>query len=406
MKKDIDRLMRDSGIDVLYAEGHAAHDPNLYYLLNGVNIGARYIKKRGKKAWVIHSSIEREVAAKTGLNLINYNHYDLRKIYDKYRDSMKANSLALSLIFNDLKVKGNVAFLSSMPSGKAFYFLRSLLKLNKKVAIARESNKGIIVSARETKDPDEIKNIRHVRNGVIKAFNCMIEMARKHKVRKNIIMKDHNTPLKIGDLRKHLERALFEQGFLNTSGMIVAQGRDAGVPHNSGNDREAVKVGETVVFDIYPQQQGGGYYFDFTRTICFGYAPKKCHEIYRLVKQAQDIAFDQIKSGRLNVDIERTVCNFFEKSGHASPLSTPKTQVGYCHSLGHGLGLNVHESPSFGLFKTNKDRIAPGHVFTVEPGLYYPEQNIGIRLEDVICIDAKGKSVNMTNYPRQLVVDM
>jgi Xaa-Pro aminopeptidase len=188
--------------------------------------------------------------------------------------------------------------------------------------------------------------------------------------------------------------------------MIVAQGRDAGVPHNSGNDREAVKVGETIVFDIFPQQQGGGYYFDFTRTICFGYAPKKYHEVYRLVKQAQDISFEQIRTGHLNIEIERSICKFFEKNGHPSPLSTPKTQSGYCHSLGHGLGLNIHESPGFGLFRTNKDRITAGHVFTVEPGLYYPEQDFGIRLEDVIYIDPKGKPVNITNHPRQLVVDM
>ncbi len=406
MKKDLDRLMNEQGVDVLYAEGHAAHDPNIFYLLNGTNIGARYIKKRGQKACVVHSPIEREVAIKTGLNLVNSNRYDFRKIFDKYGDPLKANSLFLNLIFDDLKVKGNIAFMNSMSAGNAYHFLRAITRYNKKIKIAKQTKKSIIIQARETKDRDEIKNIRSVRNGVVKAFNGMIEMVRKCKVRKNMIMFDQLTPLRLVDLRTHLERSLFEQGFLNTGGMIVAQGRDAGVPHNSGNDRETVKVGETIVFDIFPQQKGGGYFFDFTRTICFGYASKKYHEIFRLVKQAQDIAFEQLHPGRHYIEVERSVCKFFEKNSHPTFLSNPKTQQGYCHSLGHGLGLNIHESPGFSLYKTNKNKINAGHVFTVEPGLYYPDKGFGIRLEDVIYIDPKGIAVNLTNYPRKLVVDM
>ncbi len=398
--------MKERGIDALYADGHAAHDPNMHYLLNGTNISARYIKKQGRKAWVIHSPIEREVAAKTALNLINVNRYDFRKIYDKHRDPLKAEVLVLNTIFDDLKIKGEVAFFNNMPAGRAYYFLRGLAKHNKKIRAARQTGKSIIVEARETKDADEIKSIKKVRNGVVKAFDGMIAMVRGCRVRKNAVIKDKFAALTLGDLRKYLENSLFEQGFLNTSGMIVAQGRDAGIPHNAGNDRETVRVGETIVFDIFPQQKGSGYYFDFTRTLCFGYAPKRYHEIFRLVKQSQEIAFEQIRVGRRNIEIEKSVCGFFEDNNHPTFLSKPKTQHGYCHSLGHGLGLNIHESPQFGLLRTNPDRITAGHVFTVEPGLYYPDQGFGIRLEDVIYVNPEGKPENMTNYPRQLVVDM
>ena len=87
-------------------------------------------------------------------------------------------------------------------------------------------------------------------------------------------------------------------------------------------------------------------------------------------------------------------------------LTDPKTQTGYCHSLGHGLGLNIHESPYFSFYDTNKDILRPGHVFTNEPGLYYPQKGFGVRLEDVVLIDKKGKPVNLTRCARTLVVEM
>jgi Xaa-Pro aminopeptidase len=178
------------------------------------------------------------------------------------------------------------------------------------------------------------------------------------------------------------------------------------VPHNSGRDREAVTLGKTIVFDIFPRERGGGYFFDFTRTICFGYAPDYVKAIYRLVTEAQDYAFSLFQAGKRCSEIGRAVCRFFEKAGHKTLLTDPKTQVGYCHSLGHGLGLNIHESPSFSLFGTNKDVVQRGHVFTNEPGLYYPQKGFGVRLEDVVFINKKGKPVNLTHCARKLVVEM
>jgi hypothetical protein len=84
MKKDLDRLMKKMKIDAIYAEGSANRDTNMYYLLNGTNISAYYIKKRGKPAYVVHTPIEREVARRTGHRLININRYDRPRILEKY----------------------------------------------------------------------------------------------------------------------------------------------------------------------------------------------------------------------------------------------------------------------------------------------------------------------------------
>lgn len=406
MRKDIDRIMKKMRVDALYAEGKASCDTTMYYLLNGTNIFGHYIKKCGKRAYVVHSPIEREEARKTGLRLINSNEYDIKQIFEKYRDKTKAHALVVRTILDDLKIKGTVAFYGNTQLGKGYCYVRQLLKFDKKIKVHYNIELDPIAVARETKDKEEIERIKKVRDGVVHAFNTMLKTVRQMRIKKNAIIKEKNKKLTVGDLKAMLRQELFMRNLICSRGLIVAQGRDAGIPHNSGRDRETVRIGKTIVFDIFPQELGGGYFFDFTRTICFGTASREIKELYRVVKDSQDFIFEKIRVGRKTVKIEKSLCEFFEKRGHPTFLSNRKTQVGYCHSLGHGLGLEVHESPLFGLLKTNTDRIKPGMVFTVEPGLYYPDKGHGIRLEDVVYVDHAGRVKNMTNYSRKLVIPM
>ena len=393
-------------IDALFVEGKSSGSAVMYYLLNGANISGQYIKKRGKPAWVIHSPIEREVARQTGHRLISINDFEPHKIFSRQHDRVKANAMFLNTVLTDLKVKGRVAFYGSMSFGAGYNILKKLLKMNRYIKLHYDAGKDILTTARETKDGDEVKRIKKVGAAVDAAFRDMLKTVQSMKVKNGFIMKDKKRKLLIGDVRALLHRSMFERNVVSTEGMIVAQGRDAGVPHNTGRDREAVALGRTIVFDIFPQERGGGYFFDFTRTICFGYATDHIRAIYKLVADAQDYAFSLFRSGIRCNKIGKAVCEFFEKAGHKTLLTDPKTQNGYCHSLGHGLGLNIHESPSFSLYGTNKDILRPGHVFTNEPGLYYPQKGFGVRLEDVVFINSKGKPVNLTRSARKLVVEM
>ena len=74
------------------------------------------------------------------------------------------------------------------------------------------------------------------------------------------------------------------------------------------------------------------------------------------------------------------------------------------HSLGHGVGLSVHEEPYFRDSPDNDQVILPGHVFTCEPGLYYPDRGFGVRLEDDLWVAPDGEVHNLTDYPKELVV--
>jgi len=406
MKKDLDNLMKEKGVSAIIGIGSPHNDAVMYYLLNGINVTGWYIKKYRSPACVLHSEIEREEAMKTGLKTISFNKYNLNEIYNKYQDRLKANAVFLCSVLKDMKIKGRIAFYGNAQLGYGYNFLRQLKRLDKNLEILYEPEKTIIMRLRMTKDKIEVERIKKVRNGVVNAFSKTLDWVKKMKVKDGIIYKEKNEKLCIKDLKRNISAELFKLGYINSSGLIVAQGRDAGVPHNAGKDNEPVKLGKTIVFDIFPQEIGGGYYFDFTRTVCFGYAPDYVKRDFEFVKAAQDIAFENLKVGKRTRDVEKMVCEYFEKNNQPTFLSNPKTQIGYCHSLGHGIGLNVHESPSFGLLKTNQDIIDKGMVFTIEPGLYYPDKGYGIRLEDVIYIDRNGRVENLTKFPRRLIVEM
>jgi Xaa-Pro aminopeptidase len=84
---------------------------------------------------------------------------------------------------------------------------------------------------------------------------------------------------------------------------------------------------------------------------------------------------------------------------------TGKTE-GYVHSLGHGIGLNVHERPRLSILSKVEERLAPGHVFTIEPGLYYPEREIGVRIEDDVAIREDGAVTNLTSISKEILVPL
>jgi Xaa-Pro aminopeptidase len=406
MKKDLDTIMKKHRVNAIYAEGKSSKNANMYYLLNGANMHGIFVKQRGRKPFVVHSPIEREVAQQTGSRLINWSLFNTKKIAEKYHDTIKTNAELMKMILEYCKISGTIAYYGATNMGMGYNVLKRLSKVSPRTTIYYEKQTDIVMNARMTKDQNEVKRIKKAGKAVIASFNAVISMVRNAKVKKNTVMKDRKRSLRIGDLRSMLQVELLHRGYVNSEGMIVAQGRDAGVPHNAGNDRESVKLGKTIVFDIFPQEIGGGYFFDFTRTVCFGFAPKPVKEMYAIVKEAQDLVFEQCKEGKLNRQIEVALCRFFGKYGHPTFLTDARTQKGYCHSLGHGLGLNVHERPTFGLFKTNRSRISRGQVFTIEPGLYYPDRGFGIRLEDVAYVNSRGRVENLTKCARKLVIGM
>ncbi len=101
---------------------------------------------------------------------------------------------------------------------------------------------------------------------------------------------------------------------------------------------------------------------------------------------------------------QKLTCELFEARGHPTIQSDPATQSGYVHSLGHGLGLRVHERPWFGSNADDADRLVPGAVFTIEPGLYYPDKGMGVRLENSAWVRPDGQIEVLADFPFDLVL--
>jgi len=99
-------------------------------------------------------------------------------------------------------------------------------------------------------------------------------------------------------------------------------------------------------------------------------------------------------------------CEWFESRGYPTVATDTSARVGFVHGLGHGIGLAVHEEPFFSLAPSDLAVLEPGHIFTCEPGLYNPDRGWGVRIEDVMWIDADGVTHNLTDFPKELVIPM
>jgi Xaa-Pro aminopeptidase len=232
-----------------------------------------------------------------------------------------------------------------------------------------------------------------------------VDFMRQHRVEQETLLQADGSPLTIGVVKQHILRLLAERRLEDTEGVIFAIGADAGVPHSKGRPDDPIRLGQTIVYDLFPRL-AGGYYFDCTRTYCLGYAPPEVERVYQHVRESLEAVIAASEVGLETKKLQQLTCEFFEQRGYVTVASDSQTQVGYIHSIGHGLGLAVHEEPFFSDTPSNTRTVQPGQVFTVEPGLYYPERGYGVRLEDVVWVDDQGEVHNLTALPYELVVEM
>jgi Xaa-Pro aminopeptidase len=221
-----------------------------------------------------------------------------------------------------------------------------------------------------------------------------------------VLLDEKGVELRLGAVKGKINLWLAERGAVPSEGFIFAIGHDAGVPHSQGNPQDLMRLGQTIVFDIYPQELGGGYFYDFTRTWSLGYATSEAQKLYDHVYEAYNKVVENIDLNARFKDYQLLTCEIFEKDGHATPRSHKSPHQGYVHSLGHGVGLNIHERPWSGLTASDDNQLKPSVVMTLEPGLYYPEQGMGARIEDTYWVRPDGVIEKLADYPYDFVLPM
>jgi Xaa-Pro aminopeptidase len=197
-----------------------------------------------------------------------------------------------------------------------------------------------------------------------------------------------------------LDKVLEENGCESPEGHIVCGGRASADPHAPGSG--VLKKSEPIVIDIYPRSKTTGYFSDMSRTVCIGPAPKELQEMYKAVREAQELGIKMIKPGAKCLDIQQAIEALFIKKGYTTSGKGTEFPFaeGFVHSVGHGVGLKVHEAPKVG--RKSKDILMVGDVVTVEPGLYYKHIG-GVRLEDILVVTEEG-SEDLTQFPKQLEI--
>ncbi len=411
MKSDLDALMQARNLDALIVFGNAEHNPPMYYLTGGGHVShATIIKKRGEEPIYFHADMERDEAAKSGLKRIPYTTYDYEELYKKAKqDSLLAGAMRCELMFKDAGVtSGRVGVYGTYDLSSVFGMLTQLGKLAPALEFVGEPQQdSIFMRAMETKDEAEVNRIRKMG----KVTTTVVEKVRQYltscDVRDDeVLLNEDGSPLTVGDVHSKIRLWVSEQGAELPSGFIFAIGRDAGVPHSAGNPSDLMRLGQTIVFDIYPAEAGGGYYYDFTRTWSLGYATPEAQALYDQVKEIFDQLMDNFDLNAPFKDYNKLTCEFFESKGHQSPMNTKSPVEGYVHSLGHGVGLNIHERPFSGLTASDDQRLAPGVIITSEPGLYYPEKGMGVRIEDTLYVRPDGAMEKLAEYPYDFVLPM
>lgn len=183
--------------------------------------------------------------------------------------------------------------------------------------------------------------------------------------------------IKVGDTEREiawrLERVMREAGAESVSfDIIVASGPNAALPHHRPSDRR-IQAGEPLVIDMGARYQG--YCSDMTRTLCLGPADETFRRVYDTVLGAQLTAMNTIQAGMRCGEADALARDIIEKAGHGEHFG---------HSLGHGIGLAVHEYPRVG--PRVEVVLEDGMVFTVEPGIYVTGWG-GVRIEDTVVLE-------------------
>ena len=193
----------------------------------------------------------------------------------------------------------------------------------------------------------------------------------------------NGNPLTSELLRAEIDVAMLRLGMLPT-GTICAGGIQGSQPHNTGSGHLPADM--PIVMDIFPRSAETGYWGDLTRTVVKGKASDLVKRAYDTVLLARESCKSAICAGANPAELHQLAVSIMEKAyfhtGHGE-----KGDFGFFHGLGHGVGLDIHESPR--LSPRNPDVLKGGEVVTVEPGLYYPEWG-GIRLEDLVYVTGDG----------------
>lgn len=206
-------------------------------------------------------------------------------------------------------------------------------------------------------------------------------------------------PLTCEVVKQHVQAAFLAHG-ASAQELIVSHGPQTAIGHDMGSG--AIAADDVVLVDLFPVDLESACVADLTRTFVVGVVPDEIRDWHRLCREALALAVAEVRPGADGGNIHRLVSRFFADLGFPTLLTKAEGEVlqdGFYHGLGHGVGLEVHESPSLGMIG---EELVAGDVITIEPGLYRNGFG-GVRVEDLLHVTEGGYEL-LTDCPYDLEV--
>lgn len=377
MLTDLDQLQHERSIDAIVVPLHEFMHPAFRWLARGAKMTRGYaVKIAGRDPVLVCYDMERDEAAASGLPVRSIHDYDYDDIFKRASSASDAYAEFFDAVLRDHGAQTTVAFYGNLP---VHLYLGIAESLATRGWVVHRGGDDLLQLARKRKDPWEIDAIASVGRRTVEVVDAV-----------RAALREWHESMTLGDLKQIVTTEITRLGMIEDHETILSQGRDAGVPHSRGNAAARVVPSVPIVLDIFPADRTSGYFFDMTRTFCVGAIPDELRAIHTDVLAAFTLARDAMRPGTRASSYQTLVCDFFESKGYETTRHDPRALSGYVHGLGHGVGLEVHEKPSFALGASNHDLIETGDIVTIEPGLYFPDREIGVRIEDTFVVREDG----------------
>jgi Xaa-Pro aminopeptidase len=383
---------------LLVLSGTAGSEPDLARFVGAAKLGEAFViqAKGAAPRLGYFTPMERDEAAATGLALLEPERLDVAK---RAKDYPTAGGHLAAVLAEALRqsgvAPGTIAVAGGWPAGALVEAIVALAGEGYRLVSATEAARRL----RKRKRGAELAEIRRVAEVTVAAFRAVASRLASAAVRDGELWSEDER-LTVGRLKREIALLFAAHELSQPRGSIVAPAEEAGVPHNAGSSARALRHRETLIVDLFPK---GLLFADCTRTFVVGEAPEAVARAHADVLAALEQAHARARPGVRGFEVQQTVCDLFAARGWPTPLDTPATLRGYVHNLGHGVGFELHELPSFKQTASEEESVLePGDVITLEPGLYEPGAGgWGVRLEDLLAVHEGGLD-NLTPLPYAL----
>jgi Xaa-Pro aminopeptidase len=372
MLQDLDSLMEKYQIDSLLATGNAFEDPNILWLTGFRSPDTIvYLKNKGEEALAAAALNTVDRLAKE--SFVKRTH-DFSEVYlSILREGLHVNKNWDRLYKSVLDAEFSGKRLG-VPDELRASHLMTLLGLGYDVKVVPD----LLLEARATKNPREVNTIRKAGKATVEAMNEVVGVVRDAEVGANRVLLHKGQPLTVGRAKLVLEQALLDRQAESAEDAIIAVGRKGFDWHYLGRPSDRLRAGVPIIMDVFPRLKLDMYVADVTRTVVKGTPNEKVRTMYEAVVEALGKVLDTLTDGAVIDDVNLACFETLRRQGFGSRRLNADAKEGMTHGLGHGIGLEVHEEPSF---YNREFQFSEGHVVAIEPGVYLKSVG-GVRVEN------------------------